>query len=378
MCLIRERKVKMAFQFLKKKNNEKKSIDNISPYADSSSIPGKEKVYYRDDEYYTKEKPSLSGERKVITFEERKVISFASESGLYVAEILLLHYCTYGKYPNPKSGYPGFWWFEYGIRDVGNVLRNLESRGFIEWAPKDSVLRQFKVGELKTLLADHGIEAKGKKEELINKILLEIPEEEWGISDEARKYKLTILGEKELNDNGYVPYMHNHPHKTVEGSTFGKSFTVWDINKEMHKGNAKKWQDVVGEIELSMFGVKMAGVEKQECTIEEFNNHIEAIENDIIRMAKIPGDGFNEESKGLDYVRIGDDKSAILYLLVSVEKNFDAPALYIQAAELLEKYELNSRAIAVLEKGLENVDAENWQRVEIDKKLKGLRDKKDR
>ena len=40
----------------------------------------------------------------VIAFDERKQISFPSKNGLYVAEILLLEYCSKGKYPNPKNG----------------------------------------------------------------------------------------------------------------------------------------------------------------------------------------------------------------------------------------------------------------------------------
>lgn len=108
-----------------------KTISN-KKYADSSSIPDEERQYYRPDEYYTLSAfPNTPFEKKVVTFEERKRMSYPSRTGLYVAEILLLYYCSQGKYPNPSNGYPSFWWFEYGIRDVGGILRDLERRGYL-------------------------------------------------------------------------------------------------------------------------------------------------------------------------------------------------------------------------------------------------------
>ena len=95
-------------------------------------IPNEEKQYYIPDSYYTNlSYPGTPFERRVITFQERKSVSYPSKRGLYVAEILLLEYCSYGTYPRPKTGYPGFWWFEYGIRNVGHYLSELERRGFI-------------------------------------------------------------------------------------------------------------------------------------------------------------------------------------------------------------------------------------------------------
>lgn len=85
-----------------------------------SSIPESEKKYYQDDSYYS-EKAFVG-----TPFEERKKTAIPSSRGLYPAQILLLSYCEKGTYPGPKNGYPGFWWFEYGIRDVGQMLKQLE------------------------------------------------------------------------------------------------------------------------------------------------------------------------------------------------------------------------------------------------------------
>ena len=173
--------------FEKIKNSVK--ANKTPSYADSSSIPIDERQYYQPDEYYTY--ITFSGtqyERRVVTFEERKSKSYPSKRGLYVAEILLLYYCSKGKYPNPKSGYPGFWWFEYGIRDIGGKLRELQARGFI-------------VTDVTT-----------------------------------GKYVLTEMGKLELEENKYVPYVHRSKNKTIENSQFGNAeFNVWSVNRLIHQ-----------------------------------------------------------------------------------------------------------------------------------------------
>lgn len=169
-----------------------------SNYADPSTVPAEERAYYQPDEYYTMESyPNTPFAKKVVTFEERKKISYPSKRGLFVAEILLLHYCSKGKYPNLKSGYPGFWWFEYGIRDVGERLRDLEQRGFI-------------IMNLQTC-----------------------------------KYELSEIGKAELDDNSYVPYIHGSRKKTLEGSAFGSEFNVWSVNRAIHDNPNVNYNDIV-------------------------------------------------------------------------------------------------------------------------------------
>lgn len=171
-------------------------------YADSSSIPPNERQYYQPDEYYTfSSYPGTMMERPVVTFEERMRTCAPSRRGLYVAEILLLYYCSKGEYPNPKKGYPSLWWFEYGIRDVGGALRSLEQRGFI------------------TLDGNTG------------------------------KYGLTDLGKAELSDNEYVPYMHKTKRKTIEGDKFGKEYNVWSINRLLADNPDKSWNDIIEQEE---------------------------------------------------------------------------------------------------------------------------------
>lgn len=170
-------------------------------------IPESEKPFYRPEDYYTDTAhKGTPFEKKVVTFEERKKISYPSLNGLYVAEILLLEYCSYGKYPHPKNGYPGFWWFEYGIRNIGEKLDSLAQRGFIELNPNTG------------------------------------------------KYSLTPLGGEELAANGYVPYMHKTKLKTSEDTRFGPEFNVWSINRLVGCGILGKWPEYVAAEEEKISG----------------------------------------------------------------------------------------------------------------------------
>lgn len=156
------------FDIFKKKTKHK----NLAPTAQETlikqmdTIPKFEKEYYQPDPYYkAKSHEGTSFEREVISFEQRKEASIPSNNGLYVPEILMLHFCK--KYPNPKNGYPGYWWYKYGIRNVSSVYESLVERGFLT------------------------------------------------INIKTGKYELTNLGKTELEENAYVPHMHSHSKYTT-------------------------------------------------------------------------------------------------------------------------------------------------------------------
>ena len=200
--------------------------DSLKPKNDPTAapIPESEKKYYRPDSYYTSRSYEGTGFGKpVITFEERKKTCIPSRTGLYVAEILLLEYCTYGTYPAPKNGYPGFWWFEYGIRNVGAALKSLEERGYIKYGCLAYSLKELTVPDLKELLKQHGMATTGKKAELIERAAANINEADLLSFGMVPKYELTALGESELKENAYVSYLHGNRY----------DMTVWEMNQRI-------------------------------------------------------------------------------------------------------------------------------------------------
>lgn len=269
------------FDFLSKKH---------TGYVDSSSVPADEKQYYQPDSYYTfYSYPNTPMQKKVVTFDERKKISYASKRGLYVAEILLLHYCSKGLYPNPQRGYPGLWWFEYGIRDVGGKLRDLEARGF--------------------LIMNH----------------------------ETGKYCLTDKGNKELQDNAYVPYVHNSRKKTIENSPFGQKFNVWSINKLIHD-----------------------------------NPNVD--NNTILKQAeKIVTTTLDT---GVDAEAVGDIETAIEFYEKQVSGGFEGSNPYNRLAVIYRKRKQYDKEIEVLEKAINVFSSLNGSgRPDVNQKLQGFKER---
>lgn len=234
---------------------KKKDTANAAVQAKPEKQPvlKEEKTLYQPDSYYTDiVSEGTAFEHRVITFDERKKTAIPSSRGLYPAEILLLDYCSKGTYPNPKNGYPGFWWFEYGIRYVEIVLNSLEERGYIVFASAKESVKGLTVQQLKKLLADKGCPTTGKKAELIARIADVITEEGLLAAGVQAKYTLTEIGQQELNENAYVPYMHRAHNKTIEDDRLGIMFNVWSINKLLGAGDKSNWKAVVESEERKM------------------------------------------------------------------------------------------------------------------------------
>lgn len=221
--------------------------------------------YYNPDSYYTDTiAPNSPFEQKVVPFAERKKISYPSRTGLYVAEILLLQYCSYGSYPHPKTGYPGFWWFEYGIRNVDAYLRSLAERGYIEFNSAAECLPKMTIPQLKELAEKHGIEVKGKKADILSTVISSLPADVLAAEITERKYKLTEKGKTELQENQYVPYMHTVPGKTTEDTKYGPMFNVWAVNRKLGEQHRTDWENVVSELRFDQEQDKQQKAEAHE------------------------------------------------------------------------------------------------------------------
>lgn len=216
------------FDFIKKATSQIQQ--NSTPVGVKSTVSAEDKKYYRPDSYYTpKAHEGTVFEKNVLSFDDHKKRSIPSKNGLYVPEILLLEYCSNGAYPGPKNGYPGFWWFEYGIRDVGAVLKSLEERNFIRWASISNSVMRLTIPNLKEILEKYNLSVSGKKAELVERIISSISEEQLVALNLERKYELTDSGKVELAENQYVPYLHRH-----------KYMSVWEMNHYLNNDNPSR------------------------------------------------------------------------------------------------------------------------------------------
>lgn len=265
----------LSYRLEKMQDNDSSNI--------AESVPNEERKYYREDSYYTLiVNQGTAFEYHVTRFEDRKKTAIPSERGLYPAEILLLDYCKKGDFPHPRNGYQGFWWFKYGIRDVSAALKNLEDKGFIKLGSIKDSIQSLTTPILKKLLLKQGVSTKGNKSELISRTKRSVPDKDLIALGIEPKYILTDIGEKELLDNAYVPYMHRiktqtrdyagvnievkkvgettinregydtiiipHIESSIESGAIGNAsmgFNIWTINRILGKGNKSDWKIIV-------------------------------------------------------------------------------------------------------------------------------------
>ncbi len=109
-----------------------------------------DRKYYQDDSYYTD--VAFSGtplqRQEWYPLKKERELQFlrgldCTQQGCYCWNIAPT------EPTRSKNGYPGFWWFEYGIRDVGSALKSLEDRGYIVFATAKDSLNSFTIPQLK-------------------------------------------------------------------------------------------------------------------------------------------------------------------------------------------------------------------------------------
>ncbi len=161
---------------------------------------------------------------EIPTLESRIKSAFPSKNGLYPHEIIMLDYAP--SYTFSKNTFQNFWKWSYSVLDPQGVLDSLYQRGFICRGDAKGALKRFVVADLKEMLSKKGEKTTGKKDELISRILDVYSEDELNEAIPERNYALTEVGEAELKENAYVPYLHRHHY-----------ISVWDMNIMLHTDN---------------------------------------------------------------------------------------------------------------------------------------------
>lgn len=152
-------------------------------------------------------------ESQIVPIEKRVKQLKPVAEGLYVHEILLLSYAE--KYHLSGDDYPGFWWWNYGIKDVHGMLNSLLARGFLREGDDAATLKACTATELKDFLKSQGLKVSGKKDELVNRILVEASSAAVRSAFPSRTYALTERGRKVLDANSAIIEAHKDPEKRI-------------------------------------------------------------------------------------------------------------------------------------------------------------------
>lgn len=170
----------------------------------------------------------------IIPAEKRMKNAIASKHGLYPHEVLILDYAS--AYYTEGNSYPGFWWYRYGVRDVDKCLRSLLDRGFLKVGDLKSAIALENATIIKGELKKHGLKVSGKKDELVKRLLAEVPQEELNSRFPKRTYQLTELGKQALEEEGYVPYIHRHALEDLD---------IWSLNRIIHEPPYMPYRDKI-------------------------------------------------------------------------------------------------------------------------------------
>ncbi|MCL2757214.1 MAG: minor capsid protein [Coriobacteriia bacterium] len=132
-----------------------------------------------------------------------------SNRGLYPIEVLVLSYAhqylTYG------NSFQSFWGYKYGIDNVQEILNSLLYRGFLRLGDLKAILERQTVPILKEVMTSYGIDVKGNKPDLIQRLISQLPEYELTRRFPQRTYIRTDIGEAEVEENWYIIEIHREP-----------------------------------------------------------------------------------------------------------------------------------------------------------------------
>ena len=155
--------------------------------------------------------------------DELKHISFGADVTLSPAEILLMKYID-GR--SVQLDVPGYFTHEYKL-DYVSAIAKMFGKKYLCFAPIEYSLSKCKVTMLKELLKEYSLNTAGKKDELVLRIIDNIPQEELS-KYENQYFETTAEGKQLLSDNEHIFMFHNL--HSVSGITIDEA----DMYKKEH------------------------------------------------------------------------------------------------------------------------------------------------
>lgn len=178
--------------------------------------------------------PIPVSDEEIVPVEKRIKKAVPSKQGLYPHEVLMLDYAS--SFYTDQNSFQGFWWYQYGVRNVDQSLKSLLDRGFLRIGDLQSAIEKETATVIKVELKKYGLKVSGKKEELVHRLMTEVSQEELATSFPKRTYQMTDLGKRELDDESYVPYIHRHSLENLD---------IWSLNKIVREPPFMPYRDKI-------------------------------------------------------------------------------------------------------------------------------------
>jgi len=159
-------------------------------------------------------------------------------NGLYPAELVMLAVAE--RYKTTETNFSNYFLQKYEIANPLKMLKSLQAREFLDISSPVDMLPNLKVAELKEIATKIGIEAKGKKADIIS-LLSNATPETLANHIKERKWRLTDHGQAVLKQNPYVQYFIDQ--HTYDVTTVG--VTIWSVNESLFKNTNLSYRDII-------------------------------------------------------------------------------------------------------------------------------------
>ena len=117
------------------------------------------------------------------------------------------------RYKVGEKNYPQYMRTKYGVGFPNEKYNELAGLGYIRPSTAAESLSHLKATELKDIASRHLLKSSGKKQDIIDRIIAEVPEEMLDAEVTDRYWIITELGHNLLAKNPYVEYcMEQHPY----------------------------------------------------------------------------------------------------------------------------------------------------------------------
>lgn len=173
----------------------------------------------------------MLADEAVVPVEKELASLKPNKAGLYPHEILAIEYAP--QMWLDEDQYKSFWWFQYGVKDVKNLLDSLMSRGFIKEGSLYESLQAYNFNDLRRNAKEVGVKAGGSRADIIKRLFENVPIDQLETVFPRRSYAVTEKGKDAIKDDDYVMFIHRHP-------KFG--FSVYSMNRLLD-GNPKNYLD---------------------------------------------------------------------------------------------------------------------------------------
>lgn len=255
----------------------------------------------------TLQTPIVNNEIAVIPVMERIKTAIANKQGLYPHEILALEYAH--SFYTRDNHFQGFWWYKYGVDNVQLLLDSLVDRGFIAIGGLEAALNKQTGTAIKEVLRAHSLKLTGKKTDLVQRVLTEVPEDELNRQFPQRTYELTELGQEAVKGDEYVLYIHRNPYENLD---------IWSLNQMVYTKPFYPYRD------------KIWGFFNKRC-----GEYVASGDWGLYRNCRFSMNRFlQEEGKYKD--ALGMLAEVVFYDLSGLSNGFDMQYLYISAPHFFQ------------------------------------------